>query len=159
MYSRLDAAQPRVKAANEARIPRMARGEKELRADSFSDSKTTFRIALSPKHRFDSKFVHLVNQYDKIVAEHLAQGLIDHRSVGFASQGISKLAFNHAKGGFDVGSLVVVLQKLAALELEVMVHLFPSPATVAAAGLMDLVRSYCPISGGPPDYTAGWLLR
>ncbi|HKU26415.1 MAG TPA: hypothetical protein VJQ54_13155, partial [Candidatus Sulfotelmatobacter sp.] len=30
---------------------------------------------------------------------------------------------------------------------------------ITPAGLMELVRSYCPISGGPPDYTAGWLLR
>ncbi len=30
---------------------------------------------------------------------------------------------------------------------------------ITPAGLMGFVRSYCPISGGPPDYTAGWLLR
>jgi len=30
---------------------------------------------------------------------------------------------------------------------------------ITPAGLMVLVRSYCPISGGPPDITAGWLLR
>jgi len=30
---------------------------------------------------------------------------------------------------------------------------------ITPAGLMELVRSYCPISGGHPDYTAGWLLR
>jgi hypothetical protein len=30
---------------------------------------------------------------------------------------------------------------------------------ITPAGLMGLVRSYCPISGGHPDYTAGWLLR
>ena len=30
---------------------------------------------------------------------------------------------------------------------------------ITPAGLMGFVRSYCPISGGPPDNTAGWLLR
>jgi hypothetical protein len=30
---------------------------------------------------------------------------------------------------------------------------------ITPAGLMKLVRSYCPISGGHPDFTAGWLLR
>src|SRR6266487_2118515 len=30
---------------------------------------------------------------------------------------------------------------------------------ITPAGLMELVRSYCPTSGGHPDYTAGWLLR
>jgi hypothetical protein len=30
---------------------------------------------------------------------------------------------------------------------------------ITPAGLMELVRSYRPISGGHPDYTAGWLLR
>jgi hypothetical protein len=30
---------------------------------------------------------------------------------------------------------------------------------ITPAGLMELVRSYCPISGGHPDNTAGWLLR
>jgi hypothetical protein len=30
---------------------------------------------------------------------------------------------------------------------------------ITPAGLLELVRSYCPISGGHPDYTAGWLLR
>jgi hypothetical protein len=30
---------------------------------------------------------------------------------------------------------------------------------ITPAGLLELVRSYCPISGGHPDYTADWLLR
>jgi hypothetical protein len=30
---------------------------------------------------------------------------------------------------------------------------------ITPAGLMELVRSYRPISGGHPDNTAGWLLR
>jgi hypothetical protein len=30
---------------------------------------------------------------------------------------------------------------------------------ITPAGLMELVRSYCPVSGGHPDFTAGWLLR
>ena len=30
---------------------------------------------------------------------------------------------------------------------------------ITPAGLMELVRSCCSISGGHPDYTAGWLLR
>jgi hypothetical protein len=33
------------------------------------------------------------------------------------------------------------------------------PQGIHPAGLMELVRSYRPISGGHPDYTAGWLLR
>jgi hypothetical protein len=30
---------------------------------------------------------------------------------------------------------------------------------ITPVGLMELVRSYCPISAGQPDFTAGWLLR
>src|SRR5438034_3962322 len=87
---------------------------------------------IGPKHGFDSEFVHLVNQHDNIVAEHLAQRLIDHRNVSLASQRISKLAFNHAESGLNIGSLMIMRQELAALELEVVVHLSPLPATVAS---------------------------
>src|SRR6266699_1875090 len=35
---------------------------------------------LSPKHRFNPKFVHLVNQHDNVVAKHLTERLVDHRN-------------------------------------------------------------------------------
>jgi hypothetical protein len=37
--------------------------------------------------------------------------------------------------------------------------LYVHAIAITPAGLLELVRSYCPISGGHPDYTAGWLLR
>jgi hypothetical protein len=38
-------------------------------------------------------------------------------------------------------------------------QLYMLAVAITPAGLMVLVRSYCPISGGHPDFTAGWLLR
>src|SRR5439155_3914964 len=87
---------------------------------------------LCPKDRFNPKFIHLVNQHHKIVAEHLAQRLVDHCNVSLTPQRISELAFNHAESGFDVRTLVVMLQELCPLELEIVVHLSPFPATVAS---------------------------
>src|SRR2546428_13932867 len=85
---------------------------------------------LSPKHRLNSKFVHFVNQHHKVVAEHLTQRLVDHRNLSLASQRISKLAFDHAKCGFDVRSLVVMSKELCRLELKVEVHLLPGSAAI-----------------------------
>ncbi len=65
----------------------------------------------------------LVNQHDKVVAEHLTECFIDHRRVRLAAQGIPKLALQHAEGRFRVGTLVIVLQKLFPFVHEVMEHL------------------------------------
>lgn len=75
-----------------------------------------------------------MNKHDKVMTENFAQGLIDHRNVRLASQGVSELALNHAESGFDVRPFVIVGQKFSPLELEVMVHLRPR-ATAHSAGI------------------------
>src|SRR4029077_10234217 len=53
------------------------------------------------------------------MAEHLTERLVDHRHIGLAAQGVPKLPLHHAKGGFHVAALVVVLQEFLPLEHEV----------------------------------------
>src|ERR1051326_6278571 len=62
------------------------------------------------------------------MTEHLTKRFIDHRNVRLAPQAIAELAFHHAKGGLDIGALVVVAQELIPPILEVMKHPFPSAA-------------------------------
>jgi len=50
-----------------------------------------------PKHRFNPQFVHLVDEHDKIVTEHLAKRFVDHRHVGLAAKRIAKLPFHHGE--------------------------------------------------------------
>jgi hypothetical protein len=62
--------------------------------------------------------------------ENFAESFVDHRYIGFAPQAVPEFAFHHAEGGFDVGTLVAVLQELRPPELKIMVHLFPRSAAV-----------------------------
>jgi hypothetical protein len=66
------------------------------------------------------------------VTEHLAQSLVDHRNVRLAPKPVSEFPFHHAKRGFHVAALVVVLQELRAPKRKVVIHLLPSPAAVSA---------------------------
>ena len=55
-----------------------------------------------PKLRFDVQLKHRLNQTAKIVAKNFAEGFVDLRCLGFASQTVAKLGFDHAESRFDV---------------------------------------------------------
>lgn len=52
------------------------------------------------------------------MTENLTKSFIDHRNVSLASQTVSEFSLHHAKRGFDIRPLVVVLQKVVAPEFE-----------------------------------------
>ena len=83
-----------------------------------------------PKHGVDTKFTHFVNEYDEVMTKHFTKRFIHHRGIGLAAQRVSELALHHAKRGFDIGPLVIVLQELLALEHEEVVHLAPLSAAI-----------------------------
>ena len=58
-----------------------------------------------------------VDEYDKIMTQHLTEGFVDHRNFGLAPQAVSKLALHHAESGLHVGPLMVVLQEVVQLGL------------------------------------------
>lgn len=66
-----------------------------------------------------------MNEHDEVMTENLTKRLVDHRGIRLAAKAITKFPLNHAESGFDIRPLVIVLQKLRALELEVVVHLRP----------------------------------
>ena len=66
------------------------------------------------------------------MTEHLTQRLVDHRNVGLASQAVTEFTLHHGERRFDIGTLVVVGKKVGALELEVVIHLFPRSPAIAA---------------------------
>lgn len=66
------------------------------------------------------------------MTENFTERFVDHRNIGLATKPVSEFPFHHGKRGFDVGALVIVLQKLIAPELKVVVHLLPRPAAVTA---------------------------
>ena len=84
-----------------------------------------------PEHRINSQFVHFVNQDNEIVAEYLAQSLVDHRNVRLAAKAIAEFPLHHAKCGFDIRTLVIVLQKVRPPERKVVVHFLPRSAAIA----------------------------
>jgi len=66
--------------------------------------------------------VDALNHAAQIVTQHLAQCLVDLRRECSTSQALTKLTLDHVKRGFDVGPLVVVLQKLRAIERVKVAH-------------------------------------
>jgi hypothetical protein len=66
------------------------------------------------------------------MTENFAQRFVDHCNVGLAPQAVAKFPLHHRKRGFNVGTLMVMLQKLGAPELKIVVHLLPCSASVPA---------------------------
>ena len=56
------------------------------------------------------------------MAKHLAECLIDLCRERATPQALTKLCFDHVERRFDVGPLVIVLQKLCTIERVKMVH-------------------------------------
>ena len=74
------------------------------------------------KLRRDVQFIHALDHHTKIMAEHLAECFVNLCGGGLASQSLAKLRLNHAESRFDVGSFVIVIQKLSPLEIVVEEH-------------------------------------
>ena len=66
-----------------------------------------------------------MNEAANVVADDLAQNLIDHRHVGSAADVIAELGLYHREHGLDVAALVVVSKEIVAAVLEVVEHLRP----------------------------------
>jgi hypothetical protein len=45
------------------------------------------------------------------MTQHFTERFVDHGGIGLTPQGVSEFPFHHGKGGFDVGTFVVVLQE------------------------------------------------
>src|SRR5208283_4447763 len=58
--------------------------------------------------------------------------LVDHRGIGLAAERITEFPFHHGERGFDVRALVIMGQKFLFSEREIVVHLLPRPAAIAA---------------------------
>ena len=69
-----------------------------------------------------------MDQDNEIMAEHLAQRLVDHRNIRLAAKAISEFPLHHGERGLDIRPLVIVLQELRPPELEIVIHLRPRPA-------------------------------
>ena len=76
-----------------------------------------------------------MDKNDKIMTQYLTKNLVDHRHVGLASKTIAEFSLHHRERGFNVRPLVVVLQKLFALELKVMERFVPNAAPIVASGV------------------------
>jgi hypothetical protein len=49
-----------------------------------------------------------LNQHTQIVTENLAEYLIELSDIALTAHRIAELAFDHAKGGLDIGPLVIM---------------------------------------------------
>src|SRR5579859_5599979 len=108
---------------------------RNLQAEEMIVSRILLYVSTSkrriPKDRLYSKLMCLMDENNEIVRQQLAQNFVDHRNFRLAAERVTELALNHGERGFDVGTLVVMLEKLATPELEVVVHVRPHPAAAA----------------------------
>lgn len=74
---------------------------------------------VTPKYWCNPKFIHLVNQNHRIVAQHLCQCLVDLGRGRFASERVAKLPLDHAERGLRVAPFVVVGEEFVAAVEEV----------------------------------------
>ncbi len=58
------------------------------------------------------------------MAKNLAQNFVFHGDIGLASHVIAEFCLNHHDRGFNIAAIVVVGEKLFAIEREVVKHLF-----------------------------------
>ena len=49
-----------------------------------------------------TQFIDRLNENAQVMSKHFAQSFVDLSSLGFASQAVAKLGFDHRKGCFDV---------------------------------------------------------
>ena len=61
----------------------------------------------SPKHRFNVKFVHRLNQAANVVAQELAKHFVLHGHIQLAANRVAELGFDHRKRTLDIRPLVV----------------------------------------------------
>lgn len=62
------------------------------------------------------------------MTQDFAEGFVDLRCLGFASQTVTKFRLDDAEGGFNVAPLVVLLQEPPLIEFVIMIHLPPKGA-------------------------------
>jgi hypothetical protein len=75
--------------------------------------------------RLNPKFMNLMNEHRQVVTQDLAQGFVDHRSIGLRTKTVTKFALHHAEGRFDVRPLVIVRQEVAPAIHKVVKHFLP----------------------------------
>jgi hypothetical protein len=97
-------------------------------------------LCLTPERRLNPKFVHLVNQHDEVVAEHLAHRLVRHGRIGLAAHEIAKFPFDHRERGLDVAPLVVVREEFHAPREEEAERLAPRAARPAGVRFREIYR-------------------
>ena len=52
--------------------------------------------------------MYCLNQHTQIVAEHLAEYLVELPNIALAPDGIAELRLDHTKGRFYIGALVIM---------------------------------------------------
>ena len=55
-------------------------------------------VCLCPKRRFNAQLIHGLYHHANIMAEDFTQQFIDNRHIGFATDMLVKLRFNHPHG-------------------------------------------------------------
>jgi hypothetical protein len=92
-----------------------------------------------PEHRLNPEFVHFVDEHYKVMTENFTKRFVEQSGIGLAPERVAKLAlqFQHAERGFDIGTVVVVLQILFPLEHEVVVHLLEQGRSFAGCVALE----------------------
>src|ERR1700733_1294778 len=96
-----------------------------------------------PKLRVDSKLEDRANDAAQVVAEHLAQNLVDLRGRRLSANARAELGLNHVERRFYIRPLMVVLEEFFAVVGEKVEHALPEGATigrVTALPVLGLVR-------------------
>src|SRR3990170_5056898 len=94
-----------------------------------------------PKSRVNPELVHLVDQHNEIMAEHLGERFVDLSRVALAPQRVAKLPLNHAERALDVRPLVVVGEEVLAPVEEVAERFGPRATPPATGPVCALARA------------------
>ncbi len=79
-------------------------------------------LPVTPELDLDPEFVLLLVQDAQVVAQELAEHLVDHRRLSLAAHERIELPLHHREGGLDVAPQMVVLEELLLSVLEVVKH-------------------------------------
>lgn len=95
---------------------------------------------LFPKRRFNSEFIDRLNETTQIMSKDFAQGFVNLRRAGLASEAIAKLSLDHVEGCFDVRPLVIALHKAFLIVRVEMKHSFPNRRVILAGRAVRFER-------------------
>ena len=96
----------------------------------------------------------VMNKNNQVVTQDFTKRLVDHCSISFRPQAVTKFAFHHAERRCDVRPLVVVLKELVPTEHVVVIHVGPRLGFFGHSLLLEISGAAISLEGNERGCTA-----